>query len=120
MNEFINLSRALSDPSRVRILMALRGDELCVCHLVELLRLAPSTVSKHLSVLRQAGLVELRKDGRWANYRITSQTTTAVSQAIRWMMESTKSSQMIRDDRKRLKEILKCDREELCNRTGKS
>ena len=64
------LAAALSDGSRLRLLAALRGGERCVCELTELLGLAPSTVSKHLSVLRQAGLVHMRKEGRWAYYRL--------------------------------------------------
>ena len=69
MRQFMDIARALGDESRVRLLMALSGGEVCVQHLVELLGLAPSTVSKHLSLLRQAGLVEQRKQGRWIYYR---------------------------------------------------
>ena len=62
MRELMNVTRALSDESRVRILGALRGGELCVCQIVMLLGLAPSTVSKHLLLLRMAGLIEPRRD----------------------------------------------------------
>ena len=64
MRDFIAVARALADEGRVRILLALRGRELCVCEITELLRLAPSTVSKHMSILKQADLVAGRKDGR--------------------------------------------------------
>ena len=70
MREFIDINKALSDESRVRALLALRDQELCVCQLIELLGLAPSTVSKHMTILKQAGLVEGRKDGRWIYYRL--------------------------------------------------
>ena len=63
MREFMNITKALADENRVRMLMALRGGELCVCQITELFGLAPSTMSKHLSMLFQAGLVESRKDG---------------------------------------------------------
>ena len=69
MNELLNITRALADESRVRALLALRQGELCVCQLTELFGAAPSTVSKHLSVLYQAGLVESRKEGRWVRCR---------------------------------------------------
>jgi len=69
MQQFMEITRALADESRVRLLMALAPGETCVQHLVELLGLAPSTVSKHLSQLRHAGLVEQRKQGRWIYYR---------------------------------------------------
>ena len=56
--------KALGDESRMRAILALRGRELCVCQIVELLKLAHSTVSKHMSILREAGLVQSRKIGR--------------------------------------------------------
>ena len=62
--------KAAAEPSRLRILKALRDGELCACHLVELLGLAQPTVSRHLTVLRAAGLVRERKDGRWSYYRL--------------------------------------------------
>jgi len=63
--------KALGDPVRLRLfhLLSMR-DELCVCHLTEALRLPQSTVSRHLSVLRNAGLVETRRDGKWMHYRL--------------------------------------------------
>jgi DNA-binding transcriptional ArsR family regulator len=70
INDFIVVTKALSDPNRVRAFMALRNGELCVCQIIELLALAPSTVSKHMSILKQAGLVDSRKDSRWVYYRL--------------------------------------------------
>ncbi len=70
-----NLTRtgkALGDPQRVRALAALRGGELCLCRLIALIKLAPSTVSKHMSLLIQAGLVLSRKEGRWVHYRMAN------------------------------------------------
>jgi len=64
MKELVSIAKALADDNRIRILLALSGGELCVCQLTELLSLAPSTVSKHVAILRQAGLVDLRKEGR--------------------------------------------------------
>jgi len=70
MREFMAIAKALADESRTRVLMFLRGGELCVCQIVEMLGLAPSTVSKHMAILHQARLVESRKDGRWTYYRL--------------------------------------------------
>jgi len=64
-----DIGRALGDVGRLRILAALRGRELCVCHLTDLLQLDTSTVSRHVGVLRRAGLVEVRKEGRWLHCR---------------------------------------------------
>ena len=71
MLETLNITKALSDENRIRALMMLTGGELCVCQIIEMLGLAPSTVSKHMSILRQAGLVETRKEGRWIYYRLS-------------------------------------------------
>lgn len=65
------LGRALGDEGRIRALLALSGREMCACHITALLRLAPSTVSKHMDILRRAGLVTSRKSGRWMHYRAT-------------------------------------------------
>lgn len=64
------IAKALAHPSRLMILEALEGRERCVCDLTELVGADQSTVSKHLAVLRQAGLVEDRKDGVMVYYRV--------------------------------------------------
>lgn len=69
MRDLMAVLKALADENRVRILGAVRQRELCVCQIVELLGLAQSTVSKHVSILHQARLVESRKEGRWMYYR---------------------------------------------------
>jgi DNA-binding transcriptional ArsR family regulator len=62
--------KALAHPARLRILALLRGGELCVCQITEVLKLAPSTISEHLSLLRRAGMVEERKEGKWVFYAL--------------------------------------------------
>ena len=115
MRGFVNVAKALSDPGRVRILLALKGRELCVCQLVELLGLAASTVSKHMAVLRQAYLVDNRKDGRWAYYRRAGRDAPKRAQAaLRWLDSSVGDERVIGEDAKRLEEILKVPVEELC------
>ena len=117
MFEFLNITKALAEENRIRILLALGGPELCVCQIIELLELAPSTVSKHMSILRQARLVDGRKDGRWMYYRLADQRAPAeVKEAIAWVKKSLSRNDRIREDVKRLKKILKIDRELLCGR----
>lgn len=70
MKDFIRVMKALSDPGRVKIIKILQAKELCVCELTAVINLAQPTVSKHLKVLEDAGLVEQRKEGPWVNYRI--------------------------------------------------
>ena len=116
MFEFLNITRALAEENRIRILLALDGGELCVCQIIELLELAPSTVSKHMSVLRQARLVDGRKDGRWMYYRLADGGAPArVKEALAWVKKSLLKDKRICNDARRLQEILKIDREVLCN-----
>ena len=112
---FLSVARAVADESRVRALMALRGRELCVCQIVELLRLAPSTVSKHMSILKQAGLVRLRKEGRWVYYRLVgSEGAPDVDEALSWLGRSLARDPIVKEDSARLKEILRISPEQLC------
>jgi ArsR family transcriptional regulator len=67
--------RALSDPTRLRILGLLVQGELCVCDIVNTLRLAQPTVSRHLAYLRDANLVEARRDGLWMHYKLAAPQT---------------------------------------------
>lgn len=68
MKELILAAKAFSDPTRVRILSALRGRELCVCELCDVLKVTQSTLSTHLQVIRAAKLVDTRKLGKWSYY----------------------------------------------------
>jgi len=62
--------KAVADPTRVRILKMLEPGELCVCQIIAVLSLSPSTVSKHLSLLKSAGLVNDRKEKKWVHYSL--------------------------------------------------
>jgi ArsR family transcriptional regulator, arsenate/arsenite/antimonite-responsive transcriptional repressor len=131
MWDFMAVTKALADENRVRLLLALRQQELCVCQLIELIKLAPSTVSKHMSILRSARLVDARKDGRWMYYRLAGAKGTVafsprdnqcspqtispiVREAIEWAWRSLADDPQIIDDGKRLSHILKMDVHKLC------
>ncbi len=73
MRDLIFLGQAIVDPTRVRIIAALRRGELCVCELVDALEISQSTLSTHLQVLRQTAMVTTRKEGRWIYYSLTDQ-----------------------------------------------
>jgi ArsR family transcriptional regulator len=64
--------RALSDRTRLRILNLLRDGEMCVGDLVEILQVPQPTASRHLAYLRRFELVEVRKNGQWAFYRLAA------------------------------------------------
>ncbi len=111
------LFAALSDETRLRLLLALRGGELCVCQLTALLDLAPSTISKHLSLLRDAGLVEARKQGRWVYYRMAVRADfPMVGQRAPGLFQSLDTSSRIRNDARNLKKICREDMDDLCRR----
>lgn len=121
MKDVLEIGKALADGNRLRALMGLAGGELCVCQIIEMLGLAPSTVSKHLSILHQAGLVEARKEGRWMYYRLAGRDgSKAAREAIAWLRRNLAASPQIVDDAKTLKKILCIDREELCKRQNRS
>ncbi len=71
MKDLINVMKALSEPNRVKILKMLQHRVMCVCEIKEVLQLSQPTVSRHLKVLKDAGLVGNRKEGLWVNYYLT-------------------------------------------------
>lgn len=103
MFDFCNITRALSDENRIRILMALRHGPLCVCQVTALLDLAPSTTSKHLSQLRLTRLIESYKQGRWVYYRLPERAASpALAAAVAWMCQSLADDAAIVADDARL------------------
>ena len=70
MREFIKVMKALSDPNRVKMIKMLQRRVMCVCELQGALGLAQSTVSKHLKILEDAGMIAFSKEGLWVNYRL--------------------------------------------------
>ena len=115
MRNLMTVIKALADENRVRILLAVQGRELCVCQIVELLGLAPSTVSKHMAILKGAGVVESRKRGRWVHYRLAGAgQPEAVRSAIRWAIAASASSGRAREDARKLKVILEVGPQAIC------
>ena len=70
MKDIARVLGMLMDPTRLRLLRLLRQQELCVCELVDTLRMPQYKISRHLRSLRAVGLVEARRDGRWMHYRL--------------------------------------------------
>lgn len=114
MRKVMAVTKALADVNRVRAVMALRHGELCVCQIIELLEMAPSTVSKHMAILHQAGLVESRKQGRWIYYRVAKDAPPAVEGALRWVREALAKEPQVVEDSRRVKAIINRPREGAC------
>lgn len=112
LKDKVNVFKALSDPNRLRILKMLQMRDLCVCEITDVLGLAPSTVSKHLSVLRDAGFINEEKDGKWVNYKLNNRPADPASASLISMMHVLlEDVEMIKKDRKAVQTV---DRAALC------
>jgi len=117
VRDTLDVLKALADENRLRALFALQGGELCVCQIIALLDLAPSTVSKHLSVLRAARLVESRKEGRWMYYRLSAAHRPPVAgKILKLLLDELERTERMAADRQRLRKICAENMEALCRR----
>jgi ArsR family transcriptional regulator, arsenate/arsenite/antimonite-responsive transcriptional repressor len=114
MRHFMSITKALSDDNRVRILLFLKESELCLCQIIEMLQISAATVSKHISILSMAGLVDIRKEGRWHYYRLTDEPTVEAEAALEFLSKALTNSRSIKEDRATLKKVLRMEKEELC------
>ncbi len=104
MQEILNIFKALSDETRLRILKLLEHGELCVCDLFSALDMVQPKVSFHLSVLKEAGLIADRKEGRWVHYRL-DESDLLRRFMILTVMERV-SEDVIKEDKARLKAFM--------------
>jgi len=114
LDKLVKILKALGDKNRLRIVKMLQQKELCVCEITAVLRLATSTVSNHLSILKDAGIIEDRKDGKWVEYCLNTKTNNIFLNGLLallsfWLNED---EQVVADNEK----INTVDREELCGR----
>jgi ArsR family transcriptional regulator len=82
MQDFIKVMKALSDPNRVKIIKMLQHRTLCVCEIQAALGIAQPTVSKHLKMLEESGLVSCQKDGLWVNYHLTDGASSPYASSL--------------------------------------
>jgi ArsR family transcriptional regulator len=99
--------QAFSDPLRLRILLLLRQQEMCVCDLVEVLEVPQPTASRHLARLRKAGLVTVRKEGFWTFYALTRATNQFQKSLIACLDHCFEEAPNLKADQKRADKILK-------------
>lgn len=106
MRQCVAITKALASEKRLRILMALRDRELCESVITEMLGLAPSSTSRHLWLLRQAGLVDLEKTGRCVCYRGTvAKPATNAGQTLRWLRECLGLHRQVVEDAGRVRKL---------------
>ena len=106
MEPLVAFARAFADPTRVRILMALRAAELCVCELCDALEVTQSTLSTHLQVIRAAELVSTRREGRWSYYALAPGGRRLVAALSRHFSRSLTVDRTLRADAVRLRRRL--------------
>jgi ArsR family transcriptional regulator len=82
MKEFIKVTKAVSDPNRVKILKMLQHKRMCVCEIKALIQIAQPSVSKHLKILENAGLVCSEKDGLWVNYYLADGSSSPYAASL--------------------------------------
>lgn len=117
----VTIAKALADETRLRALMLLADGPLCLCQIVEILGLAPSTISKHMSILQQAGLVTGRKKGRWMHFAWSNgDNSPQARQALDWMNGTLRDDEQIGRDRQRLQEVLAIEPEQLCRKQNQN
>ena len=115
LEQFEQVGKSIGDPSRLRILKLLEPGELCVCQVTAVLELAPATVSKHLSLLRQAGLVVQRKSGRWVYYRLADRSVNPYAPAMLALVRGVLGDDdIITEDRRTLDKVKETPLEALC------
>lgn len=100
MKDFLRVMKALSDPNRVKIVKALQCKSLCVCEIHTALGLAQPTVSKHLKILDDAGLVVWKKCGLWVNYSLADgnaspYVATLLGNLNHWLQDEPKIARMV-------------------------
>ena len=96
------LFKALGDDARLRIVALLSHGELCVCHLQEALGLTQPTASRHIAVLRHAGVVEARREGSWVYYRLANQEDDARKRQLHAVVREFARQDTLRRDVERL------------------
>lgn len=105
MENLINIFKALSDETRLKIVKLLEHGELCVCDIVAALGTIQPKISFHLGVLKEAGLIKDRKQGKWVHYCLDDSDIFRRFLILSTLERISKESVM--DDSKRLKEFLK-------------
>ena len=95
---------ALSDPTRLRLLNLMKGREICVCYLQEVLKTNQPKISRHLAYLKKAGLVEARRDGKWSHYRL-KELEADLEKIRSQTLAHLKIESQIKKDLQRLKQV---------------
>jgi ArsR family transcriptional regulator len=114
MQGAVTFAKALADATRLRVIAALRQRELCVCELCDALEATQSTLSTHLTSLREAGITRTRKQGKWIYYRLSDEAAPLIETFLRHFTDA-KWDKRMRRDTDRLRQRLKLRENGCCN-----
>jgi ArsR family transcriptional regulator len=114
MRTIEKLFKALADRNRLRILKMLELRPLCVCEITDVLGIAQSSVSRHLGILREAGLVDDKKEGQWMIYSLARSTDDATRSIIAGIKRWLSDDPQVKGDRQKTRQV---NREQLCSKT---
>ena len=114
MKTFLKVMRALSDPNRVKIIKMLQHKVMCVCEMQAALQIAQPSVSKHLKILEDAGLVFFHKDGMWVNYQLADGSANPYVASLlgnlrHWLEDDSELAEIV-------EKLSSIRREDLCRR----
>ena len=106
LKQITKIIKALSDENRVRIACLLKYKrDLCVCEITKIIGLAQPTISSHLKLLENAGLIESYKNGLWVNYNISSSLDTFSAEFIEKLYKNLKNDKQVKIDEEKIKNI---------------
>ena len=114
MNDVVLLGKALSDPTRVRIIYALLQSDLCVCEMVDALEMGQSTLSSHLQTIRQAGIVETSRRHKMVSYALTADALPLLEAVIGPSRSALEADRRVSRDRERVRERIKLRKNDVC------
>ena len=113
MNTVIKIFKALSDKNRLRILLMLTKKKLCVCEIQDILGITVSTVSKHLSILRDIGFIVDEKEGKWVNYSLNKASKDIILNQVMLVLPFyLNDDELIQSDLEKVNIVC---RKDLCN-----
>ena len=114
LKQTTKIAKALADENRIRMLCLLKNKkDLCVCEITEIIGLAQPTISSHLKLLENAGLIESFKDGLWVNYNISNSLDSFSSEFIEMLYKNLKNDKQIKIDEENAKKI---NRDVICRK----
>ena len=114
LKQTTKIAKALADENRIRILCLLKNKkDLCVCEITDIIGLAQPTISSHLKLLENAGLIESFKDGLWVNYNINSFLDSFSAEFIEDLYKNLKNDMQIKIDEENSKKI---NRDTICRK----